>query len=902
MDRLLLLDASSYFYRAYYAMPALVNAQGELTGAIYGTVNMLRSLLNQYPSRYVAVVFDSAGPSMRKELYPAYKANRPHMPDEMFRQLAPTKEIMQAMGFYLLERAGVEADDLLGSLASYGKRLGLEVIISTGDKDLAQLVDERVILVDTMSHSVYDPDGVEHKFGVKPNQIVDYLMLLGDSSDNIPGVSGIGKVTAAKLLQEYGNIENMLTHSDQLSPRIAEKLQQAKSQFAWTRQLITLQSQMDLSIELLSLQPLAPDWQKLVELYQYYDFRKWLKEAREHFEIGNDVVKSNVRRPSYAAEGDDAEGFQQLDLFDSVSSTVSDEKLDELFVREVTYDSRELQQLLEDLQTTRECELLLLGEQYEQYERLEVVCYSNGSVYHFSLADANSLTILRTIWQIPAVQYFSYDVKFWWKLILKNHWQFGGIWHDVKLAAYLQDNAHANYNLDEIMELYLNLDVAGRAGQDNLMVTGQLVRRLKDLYQGLEQQLADWSTSKYLLEQIDMPLAKVLAAMELHGVQLDAQELIRYSGELAEQLTELEEQIYQSTGMCFNLNSPKQLADVLYKHLQLPALKRTGTGQHSTSEQVLQKLIDHHPVVAMLLKYRGLMKMKSTYLDPLPQLISPTTGRVRTHYHQTSVLTGRLSSSAPNLQNIPMWSEAGQRIRRAFLAPTGKVLLAIDYSQIELRVMAHLAGDQTLINAFCAGEDVHRHTAAEVLGVAPEEVTEEDRRLAKTINFGLIYGMSSFGLAERLGMSRPAAASYVKRYFAGFPGVEKYIARVHEQVKQQGYVTTILGRKLFIPNLGAAQSRLRQAAYRVAVNATVQGSAAELIKLAMLSVQRWIESEALDILMLMQVHDELIFELPAERASEYGQHLKVLMENVYELRVPLVASVGCGATWEAAKH
>lgn len=860
-DRLLLLDANSYFYRAFYALPYLTSPKGQPTGAIYGTVNMLLSLLKTYPSALMVAVFDGPGPKFRHQLLSSYKSHRPPMPQEMVAQLAITKEVIRAMGILVLEQPGLEADDVIASLAHLGKQHHLKVVISTGDKDLTQLVDSEVLVVDTMRRRIFDAKEVEVKFGVSPAQMTEYLMLLGDQSDEIPGVPGIGKVTAAKLLQTYGNLDNILRHLNELPAKAANALKTAleKDQFTLTRKLVSLKlAPLDLSLDDITIKP--QDTTKLKELYQELGFHQWLKALNS---AGAAEIESAPKTSQPAQQE------LQLNILDNDSVKVlSEAKTLSLFWQQLK---------------TLDCCAMLSEDHFQSCK------FYTGSAT-FKLDQPLTKAFWEQLAKFKELTLVVSESKAWWKFWLQNQLPAPLVIRDVQLMAYLNDNARRHYALDDLISDYVTSNASSKPAQ------------LLELDKVLKQQLMARPINLKLLTSIDQPLTKVLAKMELAGVQLDAKELTDFSQELATKVAELAAEIYLLAGREFNLNSPKQLSEVLYQQLNLPALKKTATGLHSTAEAVLQRLAPKHPLIAKLLTYRTLMKIKSTYLDPLPKLISQEDHRIHTSYHQTAVLTGRLSSSDPNLQNIPIWSEEGQRIRKAFKAPPGKQLLTIDYSQIELRIMAHLAGDEALIKAFKDGDDVHQRTAAEILAKPLNQVTDLERRLAKTINFGLIYGMSAFGLADRLHIANAEAMRYVQRYFERFKNVKNYIDAVHHAASENGYVETMLGRRLIIPNLHAAKVTLKQAAFRVAVNATVQGSAAELIKLAMIAVQQWIEHAKRDVRMLMQVHDELIFEVADDDAAECSAKIQHLMETAYQLKVPLEAKAGLGKTWEQAKH
>jgi DNA polymerase-1 len=901
---LLLVDGSSWLHRAFNALPALSTKAGEPTGALYGVLNMLRRLLADHRPDYLAVVFDAPGKTFRHELFPDYKAHRPPLDPQLVRQIEPLYACVRALGLPLLQVAGVEADDVIGTLTQQATARGLPVLIVSGDKDLAQMVDERVRMLDTMKNVVTDVAGVEQKFGVPPALIVDWLALVGDSSDNIPGVPGVGPVTAAKWLREYGSLDNLVANAAAIPGKIGEKLRAGLQQLPLSRRLVTLDCAVPLPVAFEELRPAPPDAAALRTLYERYEFRSWLRDLPAELtpppptppspfmERGAGEVRS---APVYELVLDQAtldgwlERLRTAELFAFDTETTSLNYLDARIVG-VSFSV-----------SPREAAYVPLAHDYpgapDQLNREHV------------------LEQLRPLLEDPDQpklgQHLKYDLH-----VLANHGvTLRGIRHDTLLESYVLDST-ARHDMDSLAERHLKLrtihyeDVAGKGAkqltfnQVALEQAGPYAAEDADvtlrLHRCLWPRLEREPGLRRLYEELEIPLIDVLARMERTGVRVDAAALRRQSGELSQRLWELEQQAYDLAGERFNLGSPKQLQAILFERLGLPAGKKTATGQSSTAEDVLQELALTYPLPRVILEHRTLSKLKSTYTDRLPEQIHPRTGRVHTSYHQAVASTGRLSSSDPNLQNIPIRTPEGRRIRQAFVPEPGWVMLAADYSQIELRIMAHLSGDEGLLRAFAAGADVHRATAAEVFGVALEEVTADQRRSAKAINFGLIYGMSAFGLAQQLGIERGAARDYMDRYFARYPGVKAYMEETRRQAAERSYVETVFGRRLHLPDIRARNSQLRQAAERAAINAPMQGTAADIIKRAMLAVDQWLQESAFPARMLMQVHDELVFEVAKDAVTEAGKRIRAAMVAAAELRVLLEVDVGVGANWDEA--
>jgi DNA polymerase-1 len=891
---LVLVDGSSYLYRAFHAMPALTNSRGEPTGAIYGVANMLRRLLNDYDPAHVAVVFDAKGKTFRDELYPEYKAHRPPMPEELRRQIEPIHAIVRAMGLPLLCVDGVEADDVIGTLAKQAEEQGMKVLVSTGDKDMAQLVNEHVTLVNTMTETVMDPAGVVEKFGIPPERIVDYLALIGDSVDNVPGVPKVGPKTAVKWLEQYGSLDEIIKHADEIKGKVGEYLRESLGQLPLSHELVTIKCDVAMDLKPLQLERQPPDTGKLRELYAEMEFRTWLAEL-----LGGEESVSAPQSDKPVCEYEtvldwacfDAwlEKLRAAELFAFDTETTCLEYMDARIVG-VSFAV--------DPATAA---YVPVAHNYpgapEQLPRDEVL--------------ARLKPLLEDDRALKVGQNLKYDMS-----VLANHGiVLRGIAHDTMLESYVLDSTATRHDMDSLALKYLGHktvtfeEVAGKGARQicfnevGLEQAGPYAAEDAEitlrLHHCLWPRLEAIPPLAKLYRELEVPLLSVLSRMERTGVLVDQGMLEQQSRELSEKMDAIQKQAFDEAGEPFNLGSPKQIQAILFDKLQLPVLKKTPKGQPSTAEEVLAELALDYPLPRLILEHRSMSKLKSTYTDKLPGMINPHTGRVHTSYQQAVAATGRLSSSDPNLQNIPVRTAEGRRIRQAFIAPQGCRIVAADYSQIELRIMAHLSGDEGLLKAFSAGEDIHRATAAEVFGVPLGEVSGEQRRSAKAINFGLIYGMSAFGLARQLGIDRGAAQNYVDLYFARYPGVKRYMDQTREQAREQGYVETVFGRRLYIPDIKSSNGQRRQYAERTAINAPMQGSAADIIKRAMLSVDAWLQQES-DIRMIMQVHDELVFEVPQEKVGEASGRIVELMSGAAELRVPLLVEAGSGANWDEA--
>ena len=895
---LVLVDGSSYLFRAFHALPPLTNSRGEPTGAVVGVVNMLRKLVKEYQPKYMAVVFDAPGKTFRDELYEEYKANRPPAPEELKAQIPLLHEIVQAMGLPLLMVEGVEADDVIGTLARRAAEKGMKVLVSTGDKDMAQLVNGNITLIDTMTDRVLDPEGVEKKFGVKPEQIVDYLALTGDSSDNIPGVPKCGPKTAAKWLNQYGGLDELMRHADEIKGKIGENLRASLEQLPLSRQLTTIRTDLELEVEPEALKPREPDTGKLRELFKQMEARRLLESLEA------DDPEPQADGAAQAA----ADGRYEL-ILDEAQFETWLKRLEraELFAFDTETTSLDYMQ----------AGLVGLSFAVEPGRAAYVPLAHRYPGAPEQLDSAWVLERLKPLLESDHHPKLGQNLKYDMSVLARHGVVLRGIAYDTMLESYVLDSTATRHDMDSLAKKYLDYEpvsfqsIAGKGkGQltfDQIDLEQAAPYAAEDaditlrLHQALWPKLEPEPGLRFVFEEIEMPLVPVLSRMERTGVRIDTALLRQQSAELAEKLHELEARAHELAGRPFNLGSPKQIGQIFFEELGMEVIRKTPKGAPSTSEEVLQELAARgHELPAVILEHRGLAKLKSTYVDKLPEMVDPDTGRVHTSYHQAVAATGRLSSSDPNLQNIPVRTEEGRRIRKAFVAEPGWVMLAADYSQIELRIMAHLSGDEGLLRAFEQGLDIHAATAAEVFGYeSPDAVDPEARRRAKAINFGLIYGMSAFGLARQLGLGRDEAQEYIDRYFERYPGVREFMERTKAQAHEQGYVETLFGRRLYLPDIRARGPR-RAAAERTAINAPMQGTAADIIKRAMIAVDRWLEVEKPGVRMVMQVHDELVFEVKEGQVEEAKGKIVGFMREAAELRVPLVVDVGVGEDWEVA--
>jgi len=913
MAKLTLIDGSSYLYRAFHALPPLTNAASEPTGALFGVVNMLRATLNEKPD-YAAFVVDAPGRTFRDDLYPEYKATRAPMPDDLRAQVEPMMKIVEALGFPILRVAGVEADDVIGTLATRAAMDSIEVEISTGDKDFAQLVRPGVTLVNTMSRSRLDRDGVIEKFGVPPERIIDYLALMGDSIDNIPGVVKCGPKTAAKWLSEYGTLDGVIASADKVGGKIGENLRAALAQLPLSRQLATIKTDVVLDQGPGDLLLRERDIEALRGLYARYEFRQALKELDE---AGREEKGSGSISATGAAKPKEEQS--RLDLIPALTTHY------ELVTTRPQLDSwlaklRGAELIAFDTETTSldpmRAHLVGLSFSVEAGEACYIPVGHDypGAPKQLGLDD--TLTALKPVLEDtgrPKVgQHAKYDCN-----VLSNYGvTVRGIAFDTMLESYVLNATANRHDMDTLAKRWLDHDtihyedVAGKGArqipfsQVDLDTARDYAAEDADvtlrLHHALWPQLEAQPAQRKLFSDIEMPLVPVLARMEQRGVLIDVGALRLQSQELGKRMLALQAGMQKIVGREFNVDSPKQLQALLFDELGLPAKLKTPTGQPSTNEEALEAIADQHELPRMILDYRQLAKLRSTYTDKLPEMVNPRTGRVHTCYNQAAVATGRLSSTDPNLQNIPVRNEEGRRIREAFIAPEGWRVLAADYSQIELRIMAHMSGDPGLTRAFQHDQDVHRATAAEVFGVAVDEVAAEHRRVAKMINFGLMYGMSAHGLAQRLGIPRGEAAEYVQRYFERYPGVKAFMDSTREQARRDGYVETLFGRRLYLDALRSRNAAQRAGAERAAINAPMQGTAADIIKRAMVSIDDWLGKRDDDAHMLMQVHDELVFEVRVDAVEALREGVRIRMQGAAELSVPLLVDIGTGANWNEA--
>jgi len=898
---LVLVDASGYLFRAYHALPKLTNSRGEATGALVGVLNMLRKLIDEQRPDYIGVVFDAAGPTFRDALYEDYKANRPAMPDDLREQLEPLKEIIRAMGLPLLVVPEVEADDVIGTLATRAAEQGIATLVSTGDKDMAQLVDAHVTLVNTMVDSVLDPEGVKAKFGVPPERIVDYLSLMGDSVDNIPGVPKCGPKTAVKWISEYGSLDGVIANADKIKGKVGEYLRDSLDRLPLSRQLTTIKRDVALDFGPRDLTPTAPDIDTLHDWYERIESRRLLAT------LNNDTAGNSAN--GEAAEPTRAAALEDQLILDQASL---DAWIDRLAQAELFAFDTETTSL--------------------DYMRAEIVGVSfaiqPGEAAYVPLAHdypgapdqldrEQVLTQLKPLLEDPNRPKLGQNLKYDISVCANYGIHMRGVAHDTMLQSYVLDSTATRHDMDSLAKKYLGddtihfEDIAGKGAkqltfnQIPLEQAGPYAAEDADvtlrLHRVLWPKIEATPPLAAVYRDIEMPLVPVLSRIERIGVRINSDELNAQSRQLAQRCAELEERAYSVAGHRFNMGSPKQIGAIFFDELKLPVVSKTPKGQPSTSEAVLEKLAeDGHELPGIILEHRGLSKLRSTYTDKLPQMVNPDTGRLHTSYHQAVAATGRLSSSDPNLQNIPIRSDEGRRIRRAFVPEPGHRILAADYSQIELRIMAHLSGDERLVAAFGAGEDIHRATAAEILGLSTEQVTGEQRRSAKAINFGLIYGMSAFGLARQLGIARGEAQNYVDLYFARYPGVRSFMDDIRGQARADRYVETLFGRRLYLTNINHSNNQLRSAAERTAINAPMQGTAADIIKRAMIHVDQWIQTERPPVRMIMQVHDELVFEIETDAVESAGERIRDIMQDAAELKVPLIVDVGVGDNWDEA--
>ena len=925
----ILVDGSSYLFRAFHGLPPLTNSKGQDTGAIYGVVNMLKSLIRQYNPTHMAVIFDAKGKTFRDDIYEEYKANRPPMPEELRSQIEPLHTIIKAMGLPVIVESGVEADDVIGTLACRATEHGIDTLISTGDKDMAQLVNENVTLINTMTNQIMDIEGVNTKFGIPPELVIDFLALKGDKVDNIPGVPGVGDKSAQALLNGIGGISAIYDNLDKIadlsfrgSKTMATKMQEYEEQARLSYTLATIAIDLDLQYKIDELCPTSPDNETLQSLFAEYEFKRW------HTEISA-LIASDGNEPSKAENGkstSDASDSESNDTDVAQPESNIDKSGYDVVLDEATFEAwieklKAAPLIAVDTETT--------SVNYMEAELVGVsFCIEPGAAAYVPVAhdypDAPTqlsrdyvLSALKPILESETIIKVGQHIKYDKNVLAHYDITLNGIGFDTMLESYVLNSTAQRHDMDSLALAYLGHktihfeEIAGKGAkqltfnQIGLEEAGPYAAEDADitmrLHQAIWAKLENEPKLKALLVDVEVPVACVLSRMEQQGVLIESQRLRQQSQDLATRIAELEKEVHEEAGEVFNLGSPKQLQHILFEKMSLPVIKKTPKGAPSTSEEVLQELALEFPLPKKLMEYRGLTKLKNTYTDKLPKMINHRTGRVHTSYHQAITATGRLSSTDPNLQNIPIRNEEGRKVRQAFVPREGYKIVAADYSQIELRIMAHLSGDEGLLDAFAHGRDIHKATAAEVFGVTLDEVTTEQRRSAKAINFGLIYGMSAFGLAKQLNIPRHEAQKYMDLYFERYPGVLEYMDSIREGAKEKGYVETVFGRRLYLPDIKASNGARRKGAERAAINAPMQGTAADIIKMAMIKVDDWITSlESDDVLMMMQVHDELVFEIREEHLEEQVKNIVSLMEQAAVLNVPLVVEAGVGDNWDEA--
>ena len=938
--RLLLVDGSSYLYRAFHAMPDLRNGAGDPTGAIYGMVNMMRRARSELKADHIACVFDAKGKTFRDEMYSEYKAHRSPMPEDLVKQIEPIHAMVKALGWPVLMVSGVEADDVIATLSCQATQAGWETIISTGDKDLAQLVNSSVTLINTMTNEKLDIEGVIEKFGVPPERIVDYLSIIGDAVDNVPGVPKAGPKTANKWLAEFGDLDNLMANAEQVKGVVGENLRASLEWLPKARELITVKKDCDLDPHLLSLDDLhakPEDAPLLRELFERYAFKTWLRDVEK--QLTNPSPQSNQGEAVFDLAGSPLPGISPNELaakksreIASTPTTVLSQATTDLhdgITRhyECVVDELALDRWLKKIESAQ---LTAVDTETTGLDALaaELVGISlsvtPGEACYIPVAHRNGetqldrnlvLSRMRSWLESSSHAKVGQNLKYDSHIFANYGITLGGIQFDTLLESYVLES-HLPHNMDSLAERHLGVktiryeEVCGKGvhqigfDQVDLKIATDYAAEDADITLRLHLEL--WPQIQaspgllYVYQQIEMPAMRVLGIMERNGIRIDSALLAKQGQQVGKRLLELEGEIHKLAGQPFNIQSPKQIAEILFGQLELPVIKKTPSGAPSTDEEVLQKLAEDYPLPARILDYRSLAKLMSTYIEKLPRMADPKTGRVHTNFSQATAVTGRLASSDPNLQNIPVRTEEGRRIREAFIPADGCKLLSADYSQIELRIMAHIAEDENLLEAFNTGKDVHQATAAEIFGVPLDDVSSEQRRYAKVINFGLIYGMSAFGLAGNLGIERSAAQNYIAKYFDRYPGVAQYMERTRVEARENGYVETVFGRRLWLPEIKGSNGPRRQGAERAAINAPMQGTAADLIKLAMIAVENWLEKEQLKTRMLLQVHDELVFDVPLDEIDLLKEKLPGLMCTVADLKVPLLVSIGIGDNWEEA--
>jgi DNA polymerase-1 len=916
---MVLIDGSYYLFRAYHAIRDLSNAKGEPSGAIYGVINMVQKHLTEGGPDYFAIVFDAKGKTFRNDMYKEYKANRPPMPDDLVTQIQPLHDLIRALGIPLIMVEGVEADDVIATLARQAAEKNIKTIVSTGDKDLAQMVNDRIHLINTMSNTYFDRDGVVEKYGVPPERIIDYLTLMGDTADNVPGVPKVGPKTAVKWINEYGSLDEIISRADEIKGKVGENLREFLPKLPLSKELVTLKYDVELDCGPEDLIISKPDNTTLRKIYSYWNFRSWLAQLEDDddYEDNDEFAKQK--------EEDEPE-----EILEEEQQTISDSSSDSTAEYETIFTNEHLELWIAKLETA---DLISIDTETTSldYMKAEIVGLSfavseNSAAYvplqHDYPGAPEQLSLNETLEKLKPIledknkykigQNLKYDLE-----VFANYQiNLQGIEHDTMLASYVVNSVANRHNMDALALNYLNIetihyeDVAGKGAkqipfsqvsiEDAAPYAAEDVDIVLKLHRVLSSELKKHTTLEQVYRTIEMPLLNVLARIERNGVVIDSDLLMQQSHELKARMQKIEIEAHDLAGETFNIGSPKQIQAILYEKMDLPVLAKTPKGQPSTAESVLQELAEEYKLPKLILEHRSVSKLCSTYTDKLPLMINPDTNRVHTSYHQAVAATGRLSSSNPNLQNIPIRTAEGRKIRLAFIAPEGYTMVAADYSQIELRIMAHLSGDKSLLDAFDKGLDIHKTTAAEVFGVAIDNVDNDQRRAAKAINFGLIYGMSAFGLAKQLGIGRSEAKEYIDLYFSRYPSVKTFMDETREKAKEDGFVETVYHRRLYLPEINARNAARRQYAERTAINAPMQGTAADIIKLAMIDIDEWLQESKFDAIMIMQVHDELVFEVATEKLDEFIKEIDARMTKNDHLKVPLAVDIGHGQNWDEA--
>ncbi len=907
---MVLVDGSYYLFRAYHAIRDLTNAEGEPTNAIYGVINMMQKHLTEGGPDYFAIIFDAKGKTFRNDLYADYKANRPPMPDDLVCQIQPLHDLIRAMGVPLLMIDGVEADDVIATLSRQAASKGIKTVVSTGDKDLAQMVNDRIHLINTMSDVYLDPAGVEEKFGVQPEQIIDYLSLMGDTADNVPGVPKVGPKTAVKWLNQYGSLDEVIAHADEIKGKVGENLREFMPQLPLSRELVTLKYDVELDFTPEQLVISAPDNSALKEMYKRWNFRSWLSQLEEDSEemsVDNKPETSKITTTATSSSEAKADP-----VYETILSTAQLDqwlsKLEKAALISIDTETTSLDYM--------QAEIVGVSFAVDENHAAYVPLQHDYAGAPEQLPLTSTLEKLKPLLENEDIKKVGQNLKYDLEVFANYDITLRGIEHDTMLASYVVNSTASRHDMDTLALNYLNIetihyeDVAGKGAkqipfnQVSIEVAAPYAAEDADivlkLHRVLSSDLEEHIQLKQVYNNIEIPLLTVLARIERNGVVIDSDMLMQQAHDLTRRMQEIEIEAHNLAGETFNISSPKQIQTILYEKMELPILAKTPKGQPSTAESVLQELAEDYKLPQLILDYRSMSKLCSTYTDKLPQMVNPKTGRVHTSYHQAVAATGRLSSSNPNLQNIPIRTPEGRKIRQAFIAPAGYTMVAADYSQIELRIMAHLSGDKGLLDAFAKGLDIHKTTAAEVFSLAIDEVDNDQRRAAKAINFGLIYGMSAFGLAKQLGVSRTEAQQYVELYFSRYPGVKIFMDNTREKAKEDGFVETVYQRRLYLPEINARNAARRQYAERTAINAPMQGTAADIIKLAMINIDNWLQESTIDAIMIMQVHDELVFEVANNELEPFIDEINARMSKNELLSVPLEVDIGYGNNWDEA--